>query len=116
METDFIKPAEDLGKSVVEYTDMKIDELKLRTAKGLSVTLHKVILTILFLSIGGIVMTAAAFGGILLIGDLIGSYAAGAFIVSAFFLLVLVVLYLLRNKLFINGLVKMFIRLFFEEK
>ena len=73
MDREFIRPAEDLGKSIVEYTDLKIDDLKLRTAKGLSVTLNKVILTILFLSIGSIVMMAAAFGGVLLIGDLIGS-------------------------------------------
>ena len=95
---------------------MKIDDLKLRTAKGLSVTLNKVILTILFLSIGSIDMMAAAFGGVLLIGDLIGSYAAGAFIVAGFFLLVLLVVYLLRDKMFLGGLIRMFIRLFFEEK
>lgn len=116
MENDFIKPVENLGKSIAEYTDLKVDELKLRTAKGLSVTLNKVILTILFLSIGSIVMTAAAFGGILLIGDLIGSYAAGAFIVAGFSLLVLLVLYFLRNRMFLGGLVRMFVRLFFEEK
>ena len=61
-------------------------------------------------------MMAAAFGGVLLIGDLIGSYAAGAFIVAGFFLLVLLVVYLLRDKMFLGGLVRMFIRLFFEEK
>ena len=116
MDREFIRPAEDLGKSSVEYTDLKIDDLKLRTAKGLSVTLNKVILTILFLSIGSIVMMAAAFGGVLLIGDLIGSYAAGAFIVAGFFLLVLLVVYLLRDKMFLGGLIRMFIRLFFEEK
>ena len=116
MDREFIRPAEDLGKSIVEYTDLKIDDLKLRTAKGLSVTLNKVILTILFLSIGSIVMMAAAFGGVLLIGDLIGSYAAGAFIVAGFFLLVVLVVYLLRDKMFLGGLVRMFIRLFFEEK
>ena len=116
MDREFIRPAEDLGKSIVEYTDLKIDDLKLRTAKGLSVTLNKVILTILFLSTGSLVMMAAAFGGLLLIGDLIGSYAAGAFIVAGFFLLVLLVVYLLRDKMFLGGLVRMFIRLFFEEK
>lgn len=59
---------------------------------------------------------SAAFGGVLLLGDLIGSYAAGAFIVAAIFLVLLVVLFLLRDKLFLNGLVRMFVRLFFEEE
>lgn len=116
MDADFIKPVEDLGRSTAEYVDMKIDDMKLRTAKGLSVTLNRVILTILFLNIGGIVLMAAAFGGVLLIGDLIGSYAAGAFIVSGFFLIVLAILFIFRNKLFLGGLVKMFVRLFFDEK
>ena len=92
MKSDFINSLEELGKSATEYADLKIDDLKLRTAKGLSVTLNRIILAVLFLSIAGIVLTSAAFGGILLIGKLIGSYAGGAFIVSAFFLLVLIVL------------------------
>ncbi len=116
MKSDFINSLEELGKSATEYADLKIDDLKLRTAKGLSVTLNRIILAVLFLSIAGIVLTSAAFGGILLIGKLIGSYAGGAFIVSAFFLLVLIVLYILRDRLFLNSLVKMFIRLFFEDK
>lgn len=116
MKPDFMNSLEDLGKSATEYADLKIDDLKLRTAKGLSVTLNKIIFTILFLTIVGIIITSAAFGGILLIGKLIGSYAGGAFIVSAFFMVLLLVLYLLRNKLFLNSLVKMFVRLFFEDK
>ena len=115
MKSDFMNSLEELGKSATEYADLKIDDLKLRTAKGLSVTLNRIILAVLFLSIAGIVLTSAAFGGILLIGKLIGSYAGGAFIVSAFFLLVLIALYLLRDRLFLNSLVKMFIRLFFED-
>ena len=86
MKPDFMNSLEDLGKSATEYADLKIDDLKLRTAKGLSVTLNKIILTILFLTIVGIIITSAAFGGIVLIGKLIGSYAGGAFIVSAFFI------------------------------
>lgn len=116
MKPDFMNSLEDLGKSATEYADLKIDDLKLRTAKGLSVTLNKIILTILFLTIVGIIITSAAFGGIFLIGKLIGSYAGGAFIVSAFFLVVLLILYLLRNRLFLNSLVRMFVRLFFEDK
>ncbi|MGM9764677.1 MAG: hypothetical protein ACI3ZQ_11720 [Candidatus Cryptobacteroides sp.] len=116
MENDFTKPAQDLGKTAAEYVDLKIDELKLRTAKGLSVASQKLIVAILLITLAGIVLTAAAFGGVLLIGKLINDYAAGAFIVAGFFLIVLIVLFLLRNKLFMGGLVNMFVRLFFEEK
>ena len=75
----------------------------------------QLLLSIMFLTLGGIVLMAASFGTILLIGRLIGNYAAGAFIVAAFFLILIVVLYLLRDRLFINGLVRMFVRLFFDD-
>ena len=116
MDSRLTKPVEKLQKSASEYVDLRIDEVKLKTAKGLSVTLHKLLLTLLFLSIGGMVLTTAAFGLILLIGQMTGNYALGAFIVAAVLLLLLIILVLLRKKLFINGLIRMFIGLFFEEK
>lgn len=116
MDSKLTKPVEKLKKSATEYADLRIDEVKLKTAKGLSVTLHKLLLTLLFLSIGGMVLTTAAFGLILLIGQMTGNYAVGAFIVAAVLLLLLIILVLLRKKLFINGLIRMFIGLFFEEK
>ena len=115
MENRFTKPAEDLAEGTAQYVDMKIDDLKLKTVKGLSVTLNRILLSVMFLTLGSIVLMAAAFGTVLLIGKLIGNYAAGAFIVAGFFLILMVVLYLLRNRLFINGLVRMFVRLFFDE-
>ncbi len=114
MESRFTKSAEELAAGTAEYVNLKIDDLKLRTAKGLSVTLNKLLLSIMFLTLGGIVLMALAFGGVLLIGKLLGNYAAGAFIVAAFFLIVMLVLFFLRKKLFLNGLVRMFIGLFFE--
>ena len=113
MDREFTRPAENLGRSTAEYIDLKIDEIKLRTAKGLSITLNRIFLAILFISLGSIVMTATAFGGVLLIGDIIGSYSAGAFIVAGFFLMVMAVLWAL--KLFLGSLVQLFIRLFFEK-
>lgn len=78
------RPAERLAEDAAAYIDLKVDELKLRTAKGLSVTLNRLIISILFLTLGSIVLMALAFGGVLLLGDIIGSYAAGAFIVAGF--------------------------------
>ena len=115
MESRFTKPAEDLVSGTADYVNLKIDELKLRTVKGVSVALNKILPSVLFLTLGSIVLMAASFGTVLLIGRLIGNYAAGAFIVAAFFLIIIVVLYLLRDRLFINGLVRMFVRLFFDD-
>lgn len=116
MDREFSKPVQELKDSALEYLDLKVDDLKLQTAKGLSVAFQRIIVAVLFITIGGIVLMAAAFGAVLLIGKLMNDYAAGAFIVSGFFLLVLLVLFLFRKKLFIGSLVSTFVNLFFEEK
>lgn len=114
MQNQFTKPAEDLASGAMEYVDRKVDELKLRTVKGLSLTLSKVLVATMMISLGTIVLMASAFGGVLLLGDLIGSYAAGAFIIAGVFLIALIVLFLVRKKLFVGGFIKLFLALFFD--
>ena len=69
---------EDLGKNAREYVDLRVDDLKLRTVKGLSLSLNHLLSMILVLFSGSIVLLAVAFGVILLLGQMIGSYAGGA--------------------------------------
>ena len=113
--SEFTRPAEDLGQKASEYIDLRVDELKLRTAKGLSLTLSKLLYMLLVLFVVSIILIAIAFGGVMWIGELIGSYAGGAAIVAGFFLLVLGGLFLLRKRLFRNTFVPLFVNLFFEE-
>ena len=115
MENEFRKPAEDLAGSTADYINLKIDEVKLITAKGLSLTLNRLFLALLFFHLGSIVLTALGFGAILLIGDLVGSYSAGAFIVAGAFLLVIALLWAFRGRLFLNGLIRLFIGIFFSD-
>ena len=115
MENEFRKPAEDLAGSTADYINLKIDEVKLRTAKGLSLTLNRLFLALLFFHLRSTVLTALGFGAILLIGDLVGSYSAGAFIVAGAFLLVIALLWAFRGRLFLNGLIRLFIGIFFSD-
>lgn len=112
--SEFTKPIEDLGKNTADYVEARIDDLKLRTAKGLSLTLGKLLYMLLVLFIVSVILTALAIGGVMWIGEL-GSYAAGAGIVAAVFALILAVVILLRKRLFRNTFVPMFIKLFFDE-
>ena len=113
---EFTRPVENLGEKATEYIDLRIDELKLKTAKGLSLTLSKLLYMLLVLFVVSIIMISIAIGGVMWIGELVGSYAGGAAIVAGFFLLVLGVLILLRKKMFRDTFVPLFIDLFFEEK
>ena len=114
--SDFTRPVEDFGQKTTEYIDLRVDELKLKTAKGLSLTLSKLLYMLLVLFVVSIIMISIAVGGVMWIGEMVGSYAGGAAIVAAFFLLVLGVLVLLRKRLIRNTFVPLFIDLFFEEK
>ena len=114
--SDFTRPVEDLGQKTTEYIDLRVDELKLKTAKGLSLTLSKLLYMLLVLFVVSIIMISIAVGVVMWIGEKVGSYAGGAAIVAAFFLLVLGVLVLLRKRLFRDTFVPLFIDLFFEDK
>lgn len=110
------KPIEKLASTAREYLDLKTDELKLRTVESLSVAFSRFSALLIIMSILAIAVTACAFGLVLLLGKLLGNYAAGAFIVAGAFAIVLVILILLRKKLFLNSFTRMFIDIFYEEK
>lgn len=111
----FTRPVQDLGKEASDYIDLRIDDLKLRTAKGLSMTLSKLVYVLLVLFVVSIILIAIAIGGVMWIGEAIGSYAGGAAIVAGVFLLVFGVLLLLRKRLFRDSFVPLFINMFFDD-
>ena len=106
--SEFSRPMERLTDSAREYLDLRVDDLKLRTAKGLSISLNHLLSMILVLFCAMVVLLALAFGCILLLGQVIGSYALGAFIVAALFAVLTWVLFRMRGKLFLDGFIKCF--------
>jgi hypothetical protein len=112
--SEFTRPIEDLGREVLEYVDLKVDDVKLRTAKGISMTMSKLLYMLLVLFVLSVALFSLAIAGVLWIGELIGSYALGAMVVSGFFLLVLLVLFFLRKRLFRNAFVPLASRIFFD--
>ena len=50
------------------------------------------------------------------LGNWLGNYAIAAFIVAGVFALLTLILFLLKNKLFVNGFVRLFAKIFFEDK
>mgnify|MGYP003296418427 FL=1 len=95
------------------YMDMRLDELKLKTVDGLSVGVSRVLSLMVILMLGAIVLASFAFGTVLLLGDLIGSWAAAAFIIGGVFLIALVAILFVWKKLFTDIFVKLFIDIFY---
>ena len=110
----YTKPAEDLLASLKEYADIRIDDVKLRCVKGLSITMNHLVSLILVLFAVSVVLLSLGAGLIILIGKAIGSYAGGAFIAAGIFAIIAAVIFCLRDKLFVNSFVRMFIRIFFD--
>ena len=113
--SNFSRPAEDLSREAKEYIDLRLEDVKLRTAKGLSVTASKLVGLFLILGVGISLMLVLSFGLILLLGELVGSYAWSAIGVAVLLGIGLWVLISKRNILFKDTFVPLFIKLFFSD-
>lgn len=114
--SDFTRPIEDIASDAKEYVDLRLDDLKLRSAKGLSLTVSRLLSLILILGVFTSFVLVLSLGIIFLIGERMGSYAAAAFIVAGVNLIAVIVLFFLKDKLFQGQFVRLFIRIFFGEE
>ena len=110
------KPLQDLVADTKAYVDLQVDNLKLKLTKGLSLSLGQVLALLLVVISLSAVLLALGAGCVLLIGSWVGSYAAAAFIMAGVFALITLLIFLLRKKLFVNGFVKLFAGILFEEE
>lgn len=106
---------ERMVSDIRNYLDLRLNELKLKTIDGLSIGVSRVLSMMLVVMLGAIALAAFAFGAVLLLGDLIGSWAGAAFIVGGIFLIVLSLLLIYWKRLFVNIFVKLFIGIFYEK-
>ena len=113
--SNFSRPAEELSREAKEYIDLRLDDVKLRTAKGLSVTASKLVGLFLILGVGISLMLVLSFGLILLLGELVGSYAWSAIGVAVLQGIGLWILIRTRNSLFKDTFVPLFVKLFFSD-
>jgi hypothetical protein len=104
---------ERMVSDIRNYLDLRLNELKLKTIDGLSIGVSRVLSMMLVIMLGAIVLAAFAFGTVLLLGDLIGSWAVAAFIIGGLFLIILALILIYWKRLFVNIFVKLFIGIFY---
>lgn len=109
-------PKERPDHEIRKYLDLRLDDLKLKAVDGLSVGVGRVLSLMVILMLAAIVLAAFAFGTVLLLGDLIGSWAAAAFIIGGVFLIALLAVLMVWKKLFVDIFVKLFIGIFYENE
>lgn len=112
----FSAPADKLVQETTDYINAQIDDVKLRSIKGLSQGTAALASLLIIMIVVGAVITALSFAVVLWIGELLHSYALAAFIMTGVLLLVLVLLFLLRKKLFKNSFVAMYTDVFYHRE
>lgn len=113
MDSNYSGPMEDLAGSVREYVDIKIDDIKLRSVKGLSVSVSRILSLMLIVGVALVLVLVLSFGLILLLGEAVGGYAAAAFIVAGLLAAMLAAFIIFRNRMFRDSFVRLFVKLFF---
>src|SRR5574344_1326628 len=105
---------EELYSSIKDYLNMRIDEAKLSLTESLATLFSKIVVFILIIVTGAVAFgfLAAAFSS--WIGSLLGSPTYGQLITGGILLIAVFVLYLLRKKLFADGMVRMIIDMLFK--
>lgn len=109
-------PAKELASSAKDYLDLRIDELKLASIEALSCGMGRFLNGIMLISLLIITSMLLSFAAILVFGELIGNYALAASIVAGIFLLITIIFFALRKKMFVNTFIRLFTPIFFDDE
>ena len=96
-----------------DYVNLAIDEVKLKTTRGLSTALGQILSWLIIIAVLSLVLGLLSLALLQWINGLVGS-PWGTLIVAAVFGLALLILFLNRQKLFRDMFVKLFIDLFYD--
>ena len=112
----FTAPVDKLVHKTTGYVNAQIDNVKLRSVKGLSQGTSAVAsLLLIYITVGALV-TTLSFAVVLWLGELMDSYALAAFIMSGVLVIALVVLIMLRKRLFKSNFISMYTDIFFQKE
>ena len=96
-----------------DYVNLAIDEVKLKTTRGLSTALGQILSWLIIIAVLSLVLGLLSLALLQWINGLVGS-PWGTLIVAAVFGLALLILFLNRQKLFRDLFVKLFIDVFYD--
>lgn len=99
-----------LSSILRDYLGTRTDDFKKRIVIGLSLGFSRTLAILLIGMLAVVLLSVLAFAFTLLIGEAIGTFSGAAFIVAGVCLFALIVLFILRKRLFL----KMFARIFSE--
>jgi len=104
-------PEESIGSSVRQYVNMQIDRFALKGAEKMSWFTNKVIVTLIFIVSAMVLFLLLCFALSYFFGELLGSTALGFLCTAGIVLIVILIVFLLRKKLFANQMARMYTKL-----
>ena len=102
-----------LEQSVKEYVNLRVDEYKYKGVENFSIISNKTLVVLIAVMLGAVILQLAGFAIAFMIGELVGSTAAGFGITALLFAIGLVVIYIKRDTLFLSKMMRMYSRMFF---
>ena len=102
-----------LADETRDYVNLAIDEVKLKTTRGLSTALGQILAWLIIIAVLSLVLGLISLALLQWINTLVGS-PWGTLIVAALFALALFILWLNRQRLFRDMFVKLFIDVFYD--
>lgn len=115
-ENAFTAPIEDLASATKEYVDIRVDEAKLGVIDVLSNSLGRFLAIFALVQLTIVALLLLCLASVLVLGELIGSYALSAVIVAAGFILLGILLYMLFKGLFVRVFGSMLSSILFSGK
>ena len=106
----------DITESAKDYLDMRINAIKIQVIEHLSIITAKIVFYILLFVLFSIALFFIGSTFSLWMGELLGSEAAGALITASIFLTACLIIFFMRKKLFVNSMIGMFSKMFFEQR
>ena len=98
-----------LSSAIGEYLNLRTDDFRKNIIESLSVGFSRVLAILVITMLSLIVLAVFAFAFIVLLGQAIGSLSGAAFIIGGLYLTGVVILFLLRKRLFLDMFTNLFI-------
>ena len=97
-----------LSSAIGEYLNLRTDDFRKNIIESLSVGFSRVLAVLVMTMLSLIVLAVFAFAFIVLLGQAIGSLSGAAFIIGGLYLTGVVILFLLRKRLFLDMFTNLF--------
>ena len=107
---------EELWAELKKYLTLQIDYAKLTTVEKLVVLLSAIAMVAVMLILGACVLFYLSFAVVFMLSDAIGSTWGAYLIVSGIFLVLMLVVYAMRQKLILDPVSRFLTRLFLHHK